>query len=173
MAYKFGIVDAKIASWTAAQTWGTPYDLDGVQMMTVDVNTVSGVLEGDDEIKDAHAKIISANVRVRFAFASMQVYNILTGQAYTDSGSVETMTLAPGNMRYFGICGRLDHTDGVGDAHLFLGKCKVMEGFTLGGEYGRYVTPELNCLALNEGVVYGVFRVIEHDTAQAVTIPPT
>lgn len=173
MAYKFGIFDAKVAVWNSAQNWGSAQDLDGVQMMQVTLNTVNGVLEGDDQIKDVHAKTISVSVRLRFAFATLAVYEILTGDSHTDSGDVEDIVFTVRNMPYFGICGRMDHTEGGGDFHLFVGKCKIMEGFSLSFEYGRYATPELNCMAVNESSTYGLFKVIEHDTAQAVTIPPT
>jgi len=173
MAYKFGILDAKIATWNSAQNWGSAVDLDGVQMLSITLNTVNGVLEGDDEIKDVHAKTISATIRTRFAFSTLAPYAVLTGETYTESASADTMIFETSNMPYFGICGRIDHTQGSGDSHFFCGKCKITEGFEFSMEYGQYSTPELTIMAIYESATYGVYRVYEHDTAQAVTIPPT
>ena len=75
------------------------------------------------------------------------------------------------NMQYFALCGRVDSTEGGGDMHIFIPKCKLMEGFGLTMEKGRYVTPEITAMAVYEGETYGMAKVIQHSTAQAVTIP--
>lgn len=173
MAYKFGISDARIATWNNDQNWGSAVDLVGVQMMAVKLDTVSGILNGDDEIKDVHAQTISATLRVRFAFNSLDVFAVLTGETHTDSGADETMIFGTTNMPYFGIVGRIDHTEGSGDVHFFCGKAKITDGFEWSAEYGGYITPELTIMAVYEGTAYGIFRVIEHGTAETPTIPPS
>ena len=173
MTVSFGLNDAKVATWNSASNWASAVDLYGVQQMEITVNTINGTLEGDDQILDAHAKIISVNMRVRFAFSSLSVLGTITGITVTDSGSVETMTFDADDMPYFGMCGKINETSGGGDRHFFVPKMKIMEGFSVGGEYGNYMTPEVQGMGLRDSDEYGFLRIYKHDTAQAVTIPPT
>jgi len=173
MGYIFGVDDLKVATWNSAENYGTATDVDAVSLMSVTLNTVSGILEGDDMIKDAHAKIISATVRVRLAFSSLTVYSILTGTDVTDSATVDRLPFDTENLPYFALAGRMLPTEGSGDIHFFLPKVKLMEGFEIAAEYGRYATPELSMTAVREGTTYKLFNIYEHATAQAVTIPPT
>jgi len=131
------------------------------------------VLEGDASIKDTHARIISATVRCRFAFSNLDVYGVLTGTNVTDSPTLRRLTFDTNNMPYFALVAKVPHTQGSGDTHIFIPKLKVMEGFQLSAEYGRYITPELTMTAVKEGSVWKVVNIIEHTTAQSLTIPPS
>lgn len=173
MTYLFGIRDCKIAAWNNPENYGIEYDLDAISMMSVALNTISGTLEGDDEIKDVHAKVISATVRCRFAFTDLNVYATLTGGTVVDSPTVDRLAFDTSNLPYFALCAKIDHTSGLGDTHIFIPKMKVTEGFEISAEYGRYSTPELTMTAVREGSLWKVVNVLEHATAQAVTIPPT
>jgi len=172
-AYRFGLNDCKVAVWNAAESYGTAIDVESIQLMGVEFNTESGQLEGDDIITDAHAKTQSVTVRIRFGFKDLDVIEVLTGVTNTESApNSESMIFARDNMPYFSICGRVDSTEGGGDMHIFIPKCKLMEGFGLSMEKGRYITPEITAMAVYEGTTYGMAKVIAHATAAAVTIPP-
>lgn len=172
-SFKFGLRDCKIASWTNASAWGTAIDVDATRQMTVNAQTVSGLLEGDDVIKDAHAKIISAQITFQFGFKDLAAWAIMTGQTHESNGSNDAMTFADSNMPYFGIIGRIDDTDATGNDVIFVPKCKLMDGFELRMEYGQYMTPQLTLTAVYNDATYGFFRVLQYAANTAVAIPPT
>lgn len=173
-AYKFGLNDCKVATWSSAESYGTAVDVESIQLMGIEFNAESGQLEGDDIITDVHAKTQSVTVRIRFGFKDLDVIEVLTGVTNTESPpNSESMVFGRDNMPYFAICGRVDSTEGGGDMQIFIPKCKLMEGFGLSMEKGTYVTPEITAMAVYEGTTYGMAKAIQHATAAAVTIPPT
>lgn len=172
MPYLFGLNDAKIAPWQNPQNWGTAVDLDGVQQMSVTLNTVNGILEGDDIIKAVHAMVISLTARVRFAFSDLAVWQVLTGLTVDSSPAVDSLTVNNVTMPYFGLVGKLTHDSGGGDHWFFCPKVKVVENLEIGGEYGRFVTPEIQVTGIYEGTLYGVFKIFKHATAASLVIPP-
>lgn len=98
-AFSFGANAAKIAAWQNPSNWGTTIDLQAVRMIVVNFQTVNGILEGDDIISDTHAKIISVQLRLQFAFKDLDVWNVLTGQAVVDSSPTsESMVIGGVNM---------------------------------------------------------------------------
>lgn len=173
-AAKFGLNDAKIAVWNSAENYGTAVDVWSVQMMGVEFATESGTLEGDDIITDVHAKVQSVNFTIRFGFKDLDVLEVLTGVTNTESTpNSETMKFGRDNMPYFALCGRADATEGGGDTQIFLPKCKLLEGFSLSMEKGTYMTPEISGISVYEGTLYGTGWLINNNSAQSVTIPPT
>lgn len=171
--FKFGLYDVKIAPWNSAENYGTAVDVESVQMFGLTLNTVSGTLEGDDIETDTHARTISGNVTLRFAFKDLEVYEILTGVTNTESTYNESMIFGRDKMPYFAVCGRVDGTNAAGDTQVFLPKVKLMEGLSISMEYGNYVTPEITAKCVYEGATYGIGKVINNATATSVTIPPT
>lgn len=173
-AFNFGLKDVKIAAWNSPQNFGTAVDVEAAQMFGVRVNTVNGTLEGDDEIVDAHAKIISSTIRVRFGFKDLTVLTTLTGLSETESlPDTKSIIIDAQNMPYVAIHGRIDHTAGSGALGIFIPKFKLMEGFELNMQYGQYMTPEISGLALRDSDVYGMGKIITYNTAVSVTIPPS
>lgn len=173
-AFSFGANAAKIAAWQNPSNWGTTIDLQAVRMIVVNFQTVNGILEGDDIISDTHAKIISVQLRLQFAFKDLDVWNVLTGQAVVDSSPTsESMVIGGVNMPYFGLSGKALHTSGGGDVHIFVPKCKILEGLSYGMEYGAYHTPEVQATGIVDSALYGAFRVIQHATEASLTLPPT
>ena len=174
MAYRFGLKECSIAAWNNPESYGTAQALSAIQLFEVTVQTVNGVLEGNDSIVDVHAQFISVQVRARFGFNTLEVYEILSGATVVNSDDRNSLMIDPRNAPYFAICGRMLDTQGAGDLHCFIPKCKLTEGFTIGSEYGRYMTPEVTIMGVDEGTdTYWMIRWFEHDTAQAITIPPT
>lgn len=171
--FSFGLKDVKIAAWNSPENYGTAVDLVSANMYGIRFNTVSGQLEGDDEITDTHAKIISAQIRVRFAFRDLTAFATVTGTQVVESlPDTKSIKIDTTNMPYVAINGRIDHTQGTGSYEFFIPKCKLMEGFELGFQYGQYVTPELTMTAIREGDTYGLGKIIARATAVAVAIPP-
>jgi hypothetical protein len=172
-SFKFGLNDVKIATWEDEESYGTALDVESVSSFTVEVQTESGTLEGDDIITAVHAKIQAAQVRFQFAFKDLEAYEILTGVTNTESDENESMIFARDDMSYFAICGRINAISGGGDSQIFLPKCKLTEGFSLDMTKGQFMTPELTAMAVYEGSTYGILKVVNNATAQTVTIPPT
>lgn len=174
MPYGFGMRDAKVAPRTGDAAWGTAVDVEAIQMLGFTINTTNAMLEGDDIIVDAHSKIIGATVRMRFGFSTnhLDVWEVLLGKAPVDSGGDKYMVIAGENPPYFGVCGKVEHTSGGGDWHLWAPKCKLQEGLSLEAGYGTYQTPELTVQCLIEDDTHGVIVPIYHATAIPVVIPP-
>ncbi len=173
-AFHFGLNDCKIAVWNSSQNYGTAVDVESIRLMGVNFQNESGQLEGDDVITDVHSRTQSVEVRLAFGFKDLDVLEVLTGVTNTESGATsENMIIGRASMPYFAICGRADSTEGGGDVQIFIPKCKIMEGFGVSMEKGTYITPEITAMAVYEGTTYGMGKIINHATAQNVTIPPT
>ena len=177
-APQFGMNDAKVAAYNATDDYGTAVDIPSVQMLQTDIRVLSGELEGDDEITDAHTQVIGGRVRMRFGSLSIAALEVLLGLTSSASGSspnqLDQLKVSGGdNMPYVGISGKMAATQGDGDTHVFIPKCKIVSDFTLvQGEYGQYTIPEVELSAIPD-TTYGVAIVIEQETAAAVAIPPT
>jgi len=171
-----GLNDVKIATLESDGSYGTEVDVPSVQLLGADVQTVNAQLEGDDKITDAFANIISAQIRLRFGTVDLDVLAVISSAAVEESGDTpnryKKLDIGEEKMVYFGICGKINSSRDDGDTHLWLPKVKVMEGFSMGFEYGSYSIPELTCMALaddNDTLI----KPIRHETAEAITIPPT
>ena len=172
--YKSGLYDAKIAVWNSAENYATAVDVESVQMAGISFQNESGQLEGDDRITDVTSKTQSVEVRLRFGFKNLDVYEVLTGATNTESSTtMDSMIIGEQSMPYFALCVRVNGTEGDGDTQVFIPKCKIMDGFSVTMEKGAYVTPEVTAMAVYEGTTYGMGLIINHATGQAVTIPPT
>ena len=173
-AFKFGLNDVKVANWTAVESYGSAVDVESVQMSGVDIETESGILDGDDAITDVHAKIISIRFRIRFGFKDLDVVAALTGITVTDSDpNAQVLPIARDNMDFFAMCMRVDATDGGGDTQIWLPKAKLLDGFSFSLEKGQYATPEMGGIGIYEGSTHGMGWIINNAVAQSVTCPPT
>jgi hypothetical protein len=171
--YYFGLSDIKIASWIGVNNWGPAADIPAASQITLEVQTINGQLEGDNSIVDVHAQIIAGTARIRFGFNDLSYLSILTGATHLQSSDRDSETFSAGdNMPYFGLCAKIPGTGTAGDAHLFIPKGKLTEGFQLAMQYGQYWTPEVTIMAVDGGSPFGVMRIIRHETAADVTIPP-
>lgn len=177
-APQFGINDAKVAAYNGTDDYGTAVDVPSIQMLNTDIRVLSGELEGDDQITDSHAQVIGGMVRMRFGSLSIAALEVLLGIDSSPSGStpdqVDQLKISGGdNMPYVGISGKIAATQGDGDLHVFIPKCKITSDFTLvQGEYGSYTIPDVELNAVDDAT-YGVALVIEQETAANVAIPPT
>lgn len=172
-SYSFGLRDVKIAPWLAPESYGAAVDVPSASQLTLELQTVSGELQGDDEITDVHAQIIAGQASVQFGFKNLAVYEILTGATHVESTEADAMVIGAQNMPYFALAAKISDTAGSGDKHIFLPKCKCTEGFQMAMNYGQYWTPSLTIRLVREGDTYGVMKIITHNTATSVTIPIT
>lgn len=169
-SYKFGVRDAKIATWTTTSSYGTLVDLNAVNRIEVQVQTTSAQLEGDDVIADTHAQPTSVRVRVVFGAGAqiMDVLSTLTGETLGSSGGIRTLVNDDGNYPYIGFRAQVYQTNGTGDNHLIVPKCKLMDGFSYSAAYGGYVIPEITLMGVLDST-NGFFQIKEHDTAVAIS----
>ena len=176
-APQYGLNDVKVAAWTATDTYGTAVDVPSVQMMRTTMRIISAELEGDDEITASGSRAIGAQVQVRFGSVSLAVLEVILGIASTPSGSPATqdhLQITGGaRMPYFGLCGKINAEEGVGDLHVFLPKCKIMSDVELvPAEYGQFAISELTVMCVKDAT-YEILNLIEHAADTAITIPPT
>lgn len=173
---EFGLNDVKIAPWVIGDTYSTAVDVPSVQVLDVQIQTVNGELTGDDAITDSHAIAISAQVKLRFGSLSLEALEVITGNDYNNSGTtpnqIYALTIDNLTFPYFGIAGTALSTQDGGDTTLWIPKAKVMEGFNVGMQYGQYVIPELTVKAVIT-TTYGLLKILKHETAAAITIPPS
>ncbi len=170
--FYFGLNDCKIAVWSSAAVWGAAVDVESIEMFGFNLQTVSGQAQGDDEITDAHARQISVACRLRFKFKALEILEVLLGETMVDSTPTsKSMIFTPRNRPYFGMAGKVEGTSGGGDAQIFVPKVKLMGEFSLGMQFGEYVTPEVEALALNNGSPYYFGKLVKHATAATLTIP--
>jgi hypothetical protein len=170
--YVFGLYDAVIAPWSSPQTWGTSLNVGSVDLMNVDFDTVNGILHGNDQINDVHAKVISAKCKLRIAFNDLAVWACLSGETVVNSDpTAEAMVFGATNRPYFGLAGRIDQTQGGGDLQIFIPKLKIIGPISYAAEYGKYITPEMEATGVKDSTVYGFGKLIKHATATTVQIP--
>lgn len=172
--FAFGLRQAAIAPWLAPETWGTMVTLLSCDMINEDVDTVSGILKGNDRYTDVAAYNIAGAFKLKIGFNEMSIYNILTGEALQDSSPTsQSLVYGIDDRPYFGLIGQIKQTSGGGDLQLFMPKCKIMSKVTYSGQFGQYVTPELDGICIYDTAVYGISKIIKHSTAVNPTIPPT
>lgn len=176
-APQFGLADVKIAAWNSTGSYGTAVDVPSVQMMGVTLQQVSATLEGDDAITATAARAIGGTVQLRFGGISLGVLEILCGNSITSSlstpNAVKSFKLSGGdNMPYFALCGKALAEEGTGDTHVFVAKAKITGDFAIAMlEYGRFAIPDVTAQFVSDDT-HGLLKIIEHETAVAVAIPP-
>lgn len=171
-APQLGLKDVKIAVWTSTGVYGSAVDVPSVQMLSTNIETISAELEGDDQITDAHSKRRSGEITLRMGAITLDVWEVITGETAESGAGKETLTIDADNYPYIGVCGVADATQGSGDMHMFIPKCKVMGNIALKLEFGQYSIPELTLKAVSDGA-YGICQLIPHSSQTAVALPPT
>jgi hypothetical protein len=160
----FSLKDVRVAKWNGDGTWGAALRVPSASIAGVKLRTVNGQLQGDGGITDAAAEAIAADAKLKFGGGNLSLYNTITNYAKTLTGvtpnRVDRMKFTKKSFPYFGLCGRMNSSDGQGDQHLFLPKLKLMDGFELNYQFGQYVEPELSILALPDDL-YNIAGVSE------------
>lgn len=172
--FGFGLKQARIAPWTAAQTWGTIITLDAIRMYSPTIETVNGRLEGDDSIAALFARFISGTVQLEFAVKNINIFATLTGLTVADSNPTsESIVFDTSRMPYIGINGRIDHDSGAGAYEFFVPKCKLMGNLAFQAQYGQFMSQRVEAQFIRDSAVYGLAKLITRATASdPITIPP-
>lgn len=172
-SFTFGLFDVKVAPRVSAGNWGTNVDVEAVQMMDVELDLETGELEGDDIIIDQHSKVQAINGNIRFGVKDLNVLATITNVTLGSYTNYEMLTFGKDDMGYFGMTGRANSTETSGDKQMFVPKVKLMQNLTLGFEKGQYQIVESAFRGIYENETYGACKIIENNTAQSVTVPPT
>lgn len=169
--FVFGVEDCKIAVRNSAGSYGTLFDVEAINQVQLTLETTSAQLEGDDLIKAIASKVTSARVQARFGFKSLELYEIFTNATYnlgTSGGYVQFDNLAPG---YFGMIAKLDKAEAEGNYFFFFPKIKAMSGFSIQGNYGNFVIPEITLMGIADPP-YGIVRIYEYENTTPITVIP-
>lgn len=170
--YRYGLRDAKIAPWTAENTYGTLLDVDAVQSLTVTLVTQTAVLEGDDVEKDVYAKIKSVEATLRNGDVSLEVLDLLIGGTLYEGVGYDDLKISEtDSITYFSIAGKVVGTDGGGCTILWIPKCKIFGNVNYQAQQNNYLLPEVQIKGVNEGTINGMLRIRHYDADRTVLIP--
>jgi hypothetical protein len=171
-APQFGIHDAKVASWTATNTYGTLTDIMGIQMAQATMQVISAIANGDDTIVAAGSRLTGVQLQMRFVGMNPSMWAILTGLSVTTISSVKQLQFEGGEkMPYFGAIIK-SLSEEAGDTWVFIPKCKIMSDFVLfQGEFGAFTTPEVTVQAVPDET-WGLANFITHPTDVDITVIP-
>jgi hypothetical protein len=170
----FGLSDCRVATWTAAGSYGTLYDVPSVQSLQTTLQFTQAQLTGDDMITASASRATGAQAKLRFGGIHFDALGVILGITATTISSVYQFGMAGGKrMPYFGIIGKALVEEPVGhDLWLFLPKCKLMSDFTLmQNEYGAFTIPEVTVQIVPD-TSYGIFNEIEHLSDTSITVMP-
>lgn len=189
----FGCRDAKISSLTVdstvSLTYGTAYDVPGMQSISFKPDFLSKELRGDDCILDRYSKIEAVSGSIKHAKVSFYVLGILLGGTanISTSGSTpnEKMSyVAHGNdtPSYWKLEAQIAYKGGDdtagGDMHLTLHKAKVTS-FSQEYQSDDYAVISFDWQAIPTTYDDHLFTLEENETAVAIsagaadTTPPT
>lgn len=175
---QFGLADAKIATWNATNDYGTEVDVMSVQLLGVNMQTVSADLTGDDQITATASRAISGTMRLRFGGISIAALEVLLGITATSSiaspNNVKNLRVTGGSETpYFGLTARALSAEDGGDTLIFIPKARIMGDVTLATlEYGTFSVPEVEARIVAD-TTYGLINIITRQTASTtVEVPP-
>lgn len=173
----FGVKDGKAAPWLGNGSWGAQVDVPSVQLIGVTAQMQSGELLGDDVKTDIHAKIISGRCRLRWGGLKLDILPVISNQTLTSSGStpnrVRRVKVAADSMKYFGLCGKSDSTNALGDDHVWVPKLKIVSDITLiEMANGAYTIPECEAEIIPDDLYAAVAGTNELQTL-TITGTPT
>jgi hypothetical protein len=170
-SYHYGIRDAKIATWTAANSYGTAVDVGAVHDFSITFQMENAALEGDDVIVDEFSKVKGVSINLVYGSVNQQVLSILTGGTLVSNADYEDLLFGQDdNAGYFALAGRVMGS-GIKDFHIFVPKCKVMGNLQYKAGYGAYLIPQADIQGVWEGTVNGFARTRKFASATQLTIP--
>lgn len=169
---QFGVNDAKVARWTATDTYGTLTDVMGIQMAQATMQVVSAIANGDDKVVAAASRLTGVSLQMRFVGLNPSMLAVITGVALdTISSVINQQFLGGERLPYFGVIVKA-LSEEIGDTWIFLPKCKIMSDFVIfQGEFGAFTTPEVTVQAVDDDT-WGLANLITHPTDVPITIIP-
>lgn len=173
--YHYGCRDMKIATWTAANSYGTPVDIVGAREFTLTLRTQADELAGDDVIVDTFAKVIGISARMSWGSVNQQVLDIISGGTLVSNATYEDVLLSQNDtVPYFAVAVSVVGT-GSGtedsDLHIFIPKCKIAGDLSYQAQQNGYLIPQVDVRGVYEGTVNGFARVRKFLAATALAIP--
>lgn len=170
-SFHYGIRDAKIATWTDVNSYGTAVDVGAIHDFGVTLELETAELDGDDVVVDRFAKVKSVMANIVYGSVNQQVLAILSGGTLVSNAQYEDVLLAQAdNIPYFAIAGRV-MSSGAPDMHIFIPKCKISGNLAYKAQYGTYLVPSLDIQGVYEGTVNGFCRFRKFTATTTLTIP--
>lgn len=170
--FSYGLRDIKIATWIAANSYGTAVDVGAAREFTLTINLQTDQLEGDDVIVDRFAKVISVSLNMAYGSVNQQVLSILTGGTLVSNATYEDLMFDQAdNIPYFAIAGRVVGSHGAGDLHAFIPKCAPAGPISYKAGINSYLIPSLDLQGVYEGTANGFCRLRKFAAATALAIP--
>lgn len=175
---QFGLADVQIATWNSTDNYATEVDVMSVQLLGVNMQTISADLTGDDQITATASRAISGTVQLRFGSISIAALEVLFGITATSSiaspNNVKSFRITGGiETPYFGLTGRALSAEDSGDTLIYLPKCRIMGDITLATlEYGAFSIPQVEARIVSDAT-YGMINIITRETGSStVEVPP-
>jgi hypothetical protein len=144
----FNIHQAYIAPWLGPGLWGPAVEIPAVNLVTGSGKVVSKQLEGRGRIEDVASVLTEGTGQVKFGGISLAILKILTGWAYSDSGStpnrIRQTKFSVGNLPYWGLTASVYVNAANGLVQLFVPKGIISSDFMVAGasQYA-YTLPDL------------------------------
>ncbi len=172
VSYHFGVRDAKMAAWTAAETYGAAFDVGGIREFTLNLTLQTGQAEGDDVVLDRFSKIISLNARLSYVSVDQVILSLLTGATLSSGASYERVLFGQAdNVPYFAIAARIMGSN-TADMHIFIPKCKISGNLQYQAQYGNYLIPQVDIEGVWEGATNGFGYIDKYAAATELVLPP-
>lgn len=171
--YHRGVRDAKIAAWTAENSYGTAYDIKGIRNASLTWVMESGQLEGDDVILDQFTNIISATIRFEQAAVDLEVLDILSGGVLVSNASYEDLVMGQeaSAIPYVAFALSVYASDAASVLQVFVPKAKISGNLDFQAQYGQYLLPGAEFQGVYEGETNGIMRMRKFTAVTALEIP--
>lgn len=164
--YSFGVREAYIATWNGVGSYGTLTQIDAIQMVSIDDETVSAILEGNDLQLASHAVSVGANIELRFAPGeqTMEIFSIFTGRQILDYTTYRRLMFG-GDYPYIGFVAQVYDSGGTGSKVLRVPRMKAQDGISFDAEYGGFTINNANFTVTVPPDQTDVWWLEEWDTA--------
>jgi len=174
----FGLNDAKIATYTATDNYGSAVDVFSVQALNVTMRMTQAELTGDDQITAVASRPIAAQIEMRFGGVSIAALEVMLGITATSSiaspSNIKDLKVNGGiDLPYFGLVGKSLAAEGAGQLEIYIPKCRIMSDIQLVQlEYGVFSINSVTLTAIPDAT-YGLLSVIEAEAERVLAIPPS
>lgn len=170
--YHRGILDAKIAAWNSAASYGTAYDIKGIRNATLTWVLETDELGGDDTILDRFSDIVSVTLNFEMAAVDLEAMEMMSGGTLVSNAAYEDLLIGKeaDTIPYIAFAGRVESSDGK-PLHFFVPKAKVSGNLQFQAQYQQYLLPGAEFQGVYEGEANGLLRFRKFASATALTIP--
>ena len=168
-----GVRDAKIASWTSENSWGTAYDVYGIRNATLSWTIDTDQAGGDDAILDRYSEIVAAQLDFEQAAVDLEVLEMLSGGTLVSNAAYEDLVigLESQSIPYVGFAVRVVASDAGKDVQFLVPKAKISGNLQFRAQYQQYLFPGAQFEGVREGATNGILRMRKFTAATALEIP--